>query len=730
MLSRILGLLNISLFLGGLFNTEPQAMEVALETHGMPRYSKVVYLLLDALRIDSIVKTSKEGHIYNKMRFLYSARHKYTALSVSGIPTTTNPRVLGLATGAPSNYLSGAMAYFCTGIKGDSLIKQLLREKTLAFFGDKTWVSLFPELKAVSQYLLDPYGKHELDAKEDAAIRGIVESIGKYDAVIAHLINLDTYGHIYGTKHIKMEEQLQKYDRLVQSIYEKMDEDTLLVITSDHGVTDEGAHGGLSAQEMSSVCMFIAKNGRLREVGISEEIKKARRKYISQTFQEEYGWIKAEEEINVIHQDDILPTLCYLLGIPIPRMSCGNFIHELSQDTAAASALAKQKSEVLGIPFEAYKGIYREDTLFGNSKEEEPEPYNYYVKLNYELSNKMVEKFAGRNFTKIGCSAVLSLIIGIMSIIGLFRLASLRNMLLLLVLVMAAHSVYATIYEDYCWGLLFLALNPSLLNLVGTLLFLHIYKSPIESGCKYSALLGTIALPPHFNGNLLYIAELMLFSALDNMNTLTYSPLFTVRSAIKTLNDHPRLVLPIARYFFPSLFEDSSLRLSLFVGSMSPDTLIGLMFRPMEAVYILYISRRLKISSDTPTLLSLLNMSFLYSGLKTMLSSINYSAIFVLCDFYHPASALVLGLFYLAYPRVLAMRRFRMGRKGLIDARDVLVFENIGMLVSIWASYFAFGTAAFYNCLGDKIFFQCFYYLCNWAIMLFLYGPSLSKCIE
>lgn len=55
----------------------------------------------------------------------------------------------------------------------------------------------------------------------------------------------------------------------------------------------------------------------------------------------------AIDEYKIIHQDDILVTMCYLIGIPIPSNGYGNFIPFLVDEVDSLRELIRIKQHVL-----------------------------------------------------------------------------------------------------------------------------------------------------------------------------------------------------------------------------------------------------------------------------------------------------------------------------------------------------------------------------------------------
>ncbi|AFN83275.1 putative membrane protein [Encephalitozoon romaleae SJ-2008] len=715
MIVSLLGMINIYFFLTGLFKVVNLPTDSSAEPAGPKEYNKIVYLLIDGLRFDSSIKTSKKGHIFNKMKHLESIDSKFHALSVSGIPTETGSRVIGLTTGTPSNFLTSVANLQGCSIYWDNMVRQLLKDgRSSAFFGDCQWISYFPELRNGTHYVMDPYGRHEIRKQEDDLIEKMLQSINNYDVIIAHLINLDSYGHIYETiDHEEMEHQLVIYDNLINGIYKKMSEDTLFVICSDHGVDNNGAHGGVSTLEMSAVGIFISKDERFTNLpSVDKEVESLRKKHISRMYDEDPLLIQSKEPYLTIHQDDILPTLCYLMGVPIPKVSSGNFIHELVHDTNAYKTYCKQKCDVLNIPFE---DSHRE--------------LNEYIKLNYKLSEEISNRFAGRDHFRLVVSGILSVIIALLVIFRILdsKLYKFGHLVLFFVIIMTGHSVLSIIHEDLFWAILFFAFNPSPKNLLGAIMLLQMIRPPSDTNPFYVLVIKRIKLSPLFNGNLLFILELCLFGILDNITHFEKTLWFFLNSILKILNNYPHVFISLLRYVLGASLDNASWRLSLFVSSPSIDTLIALVFRPMESIYLTYIIRRLDMERSIYTYFSLVNMAFSSSGLQKLFQSINYGVFFTFSDNFLIAPVALIAFLYFIYPRIRAIQlfishqsdtsSFKEKRGFGSSVKDIITFHSFNLLVVMWSGYVICESLSFYKFLGIRAFFEYLYYISD--ILLF-----------
>ncbi|XP_034048250.1 GPI ethanolamine phosphate transferase 3 isoform X2 [Thalassophryne amazonica] len=89
-----------------------------------------------------------------------------------------------------------------------------------------------------------------------------------------------------------------------QSVIERLQNDTLLVVMGDHGMTDTGDHGGESQKE-TDAALFLYSPSPL------------------------FAGPPSQTEPQVVQQTDLVPTLALLLGVPIPYSSVGQVLSPL-----------------------------------------------------------------------------------------------------------------------------------------------------------------------------------------------------------------------------------------------------------------------------------------------------------------------------------------------------------------------------------------------------------------
>ena len=68
--------------------------------------------------------------------------------------------------------------------------------------------------------------------------------------MLIHMIGLDCAAHTFGSRSPEIERKLLETESFIEKVIKTMDFDTTLVVFGDHGMTEEGNHGGDTLLEM------------------------------------------------------------------------------------------------------------------------------------------------------------------------------------------------------------------------------------------------------------------------------------------------------------------------------------------------------------------------------------------------------------------------------------------------------------------------------------------------
>lgn len=163
-------------------------------------------------------------------------------------PTVTLPRVKALTTGTVPGFADIVLNFGLGGAEaiGESWLDQLAaRHKTMHFFGDDTWLRLFPTQFARTDGTTSFY-VHDTVEVDQNVTRHVLHELTQpdWDILVFHYLGLDHIGHLVGPASELMDRKLVEMDAVVGLVWETLkpagSKRTLFVLCSDHGMTEVG----------------------------------------------------------------------------------------------------------------------------------------------------------------------------------------------------------------------------------------------------------------------------------------------------------------------------------------------------------------------------------------------------------------------------------------------------------------------------------------------------------
>nr|XP_018896552.1 PREDICTED: GPI ethanolamine phosphate transferase 2 [Bemisia tabaci] len=284
-----------------------------------PVVDKVVLMVVDSLRYDFLGDKLLLDRTY--MPYVSSLlRNDETSCitkATASPPTVTMPRIKAITTGMAPTYIDIIRNLNATHVNDDNI---LLRARNhglkLAFYGDDTWLKMFPgyfqRSEGVTSFYVSDYTEVDVNVT-----RNVVEELKNDDwnILILHYLGLDHIGHVHGAFSDLIPEKLKEMDYVFQLIHDHLTEKRrktkksfLMILCGDHGMKDQGGHGGASADETTVPFVTV-------------------------------GLPCSSEEKNAITQLDIVPTLSVLMGLPIPLKSSGNLALNLLRSLSTKQLL-------------------------------------------------------------------------------------------------------------------------------------------------------------------------------------------------------------------------------------------------------------------------------------------------------------------------------------------------------------------------------------------------------
>ena len=367
------------------------------------RFDRSLLYLIDAMRFDFAIPITEEGkeerkdgndilknsNFHNHLTALHNTNVQfshYQSIFISDPPTTSQQRVASIISGSLPNFIEAAFNFAMIESIQDNFLKQaktILGPKGIYFFGDSIWATLFPSILSNETTLTtDEKNEDDLYAFEqknvhtdysfhiydlDTVDRNIIKRVSPFlnhyatssmppFMLICHFLGVDHCGHKHGPNSRFMSDKLDELNSFLDFTKSRLGKSALFCIFGDHGMTDNGDHGGSSLKEITSGLILFART----PLNILDSIEKilyslpkntASAEYLLlefeslKTFFEKLASIRASTFIEhdfsglsrfiprssiqrKISQVDFGVNICLLTGLPIPFSSLGMIVPE------------------------------------------------------------------------------------------------------------------------------------------------------------------------------------------------------------------------------------------------------------------------------------------------------------------------------------------------------------------------------------------------------------------
>ncbi|KAK4707753.1 hypothetical protein R3W88_028678 [Solanum pinnatisectum] len=280
-----------------------------------PLFDRLILMVIDGLPAEFVLgkdgepppKSFKEAMPYTQSLLSKGRAIGYHAKAAP--PTVTMPRLKAMVSGAVGGFLDVAFNFNTQALLDDNIIVQFLKVGwKLVMHGDDTWLKLFPGMFSRHDGVSSFFVKDTIQVDQNVS-RHLVDELSRSDwsLLILHYLGLDHVGHLGGRNSVLMVPKLGEMDEVVKMIdlnsspTNNNDQGrTLLLVVSDHGMTENGNHGGSSFEETDSLALFIGPTN--------------------------FGSTSGTP--NKANQVDLSSTLALLFGVPIPKNNVGMLMPE------------------------------------------------------------------------------------------------------------------------------------------------------------------------------------------------------------------------------------------------------------------------------------------------------------------------------------------------------------------------------------------------------------------
>ncbi|KAL6635238.1 hypothetical protein ACP70R_027909 [Stipagrostis hirtigluma subsp. patula] len=280
-----------------------------------PVYDRLVLMVIDGLPAEFVLGRNGKPPSKEMMESMPYTQSLLAGCKAAGYhakaapPTVTMPRLKAMVSGAIGGFLDVAFNFNTQAFLEDNLLDQLrMIGYKLVMLGDETWIKLFPTLFDRQDGVSSFYVKDTVEVDFNVSRHLESELAAKdWSALVLHYLGLDHVGHIGGRRSVLMAQKMKEMDDVIKRVHAASLQDnpdrTLLVVVSDHGMTEGGNHGGSSYEETDSLALFIGHS-------------------VESSFCSPY-------DQNEALQVDLAPTLAILFGVPIPKNNIGVLLLEV-----------------------------------------------------------------------------------------------------------------------------------------------------------------------------------------------------------------------------------------------------------------------------------------------------------------------------------------------------------------------------------------------------------------
>lgn len=328
------------------------------------KYDRAVILLVDALRWDFLFPRKGDALDFDATHHNHltvpvqlareQPTHSLLYKAIADPPTTTLQRLKAITTGSLPTFVDAGSNFAGSRVDEDNWLEQANRAgKRIAFMGDDTWLTIFPEdiFAPNLSFPFDSFHVEDLDTV-DAGVRQHVLPLmdqtpddSSWDVLVAHPLGLDHAGHRFGASHAETTRKLREVNRLIADIVDRLSEKDLLVVMGDHGMDAKGDHGGDSPDETDAGLWMYSKTPLVPSNWLAsppsgpahESMRELLHKVGQSATAMPSFFISDEAEQRQVQQISLVPTLSLLLGFAIPYNNLGSIIPELFMAEAGRS---------------------------------------------------------------------------------------------------------------------------------------------------------------------------------------------------------------------------------------------------------------------------------------------------------------------------------------------------------------------------------------------------------
>ncbi|GAB1601114.1 GPI ethanolamine phosphate transferase 2-like [Argonauta hians] len=328
--------------------SKDETSNIAIKPEGIKHaFNRLVVVVIDSLRSDFIIDSNNTYMTYTQHLLEHNEAIAYH--SIAHPPTVTLPRIKAMMTGTIPGFMDVILNFGAQASKEDNLIFQFHKAgKKIIFYGDNTWINLFPDYfhrqdGTVSFFVTD---YTEVDVNVSRHLEWELQQ-KDWDVMVLHYLGLDHIGHMAKPSSPLVKPKLQEMDSVIKLIHGKLQEQheqypSIMVVCGDHGMSDQGSHGGSSYKEVSSAMVWL--------YSAANKIKDIKSLIVP--------------PFSNVDQIDMTATLAAALGVEIPANNIGAILPDVllpfSPLEDIADSMYSNANQILSV-FKIYQPKWEND---------------------------------------------------------------------------------------------------------------------------------------------------------------------------------------------------------------------------------------------------------------------------------------------------------------------------------------------------------------------------------
>ncbi|MBA2538008.1 MAG: alkaline phosphatase family protein, partial [Deltaproteobacteria bacterium] len=240
----------------GFFSPVVPVLPEVIESPSPRLASRVLWIVVDGLRHDTALESGWMPQLEGLARRGASGTAMTTAITMTGVG------VRAMSTGMSPSLADLARNWSLPRVTDDNLFARIkARGGRAVALGNETWFQLFPDMLAkatnrrpgIIKFASPVNGFDRFLTKRALELAGDKS----WELAVLHFGGVDNASHMWTPSSEKFHDKITEIDTDLGRIAAEMGPHTTLLITSDHGTSDRGHHGGIDPVERRTPLVLV-----------------------------------------------------------------------------------------------------------------------------------------------------------------------------------------------------------------------------------------------------------------------------------------------------------------------------------------------------------------------------------------------------------------------------------------------------------------------------------------